>query len=82
MHLVQLLLKRITSFFDHAFSSYRKYGIFTLCFCSIFLIVLGALAAKACDSSIRKAVIRITFLGKVAMGLTALVGYLFNVNVG
>ena len=28
-----------------------------------------------------KAVIRITFWGTVAMGLTALVGYLFNVSI-
>lgn len=48
----------------------------------IFLIVLGGLAAKTGGSSIKRAVIRITFWGTVAMGLTALVGYLFNVNVG
>lgn len=48
----------------------------------LFLIVLGGLAAKTGGSSIKKAVIRVTFWGTVAMGLTALVGYLFNVNVG
>ncbi len=48
----------------------------------LFLIVLGGLAAKTGGSSIKRAVIRITFWGTVAMGLTALVGYLFNVNVG
>lgn len=48
----------------------------------LFLIVLGGLAAKIGGSSIKKAIIRITFWGTVAMGLTALVGYLFNVNVG
>ena len=47
-----------------------------------FLIILGALAAKTGGSSIVRAVTRITFWGTVAMGLTALVGYLFNVNVG
>ena len=46
-----------------------------------FLIILGATAAKTGGSSIRKAVLRITFWGTVAMGLTALVGYLFGVNV-
>ena len=46
-----------------------------------FLIILGALAAKTGGSSIKSAVIRITFWGTVAMGLTAPVGYLFNVNV-
>ena len=50
-------------------------------FAIFFLIVLGALAAKTGGSSIGKAIIRITFWGTVAMGITALVGYLFNVNV-
>lgn len=51
-------------------------------FAIFFLIVLGTLAAKAGGSSVMKAIIRITFWGTAAMGLTALVGYLFNVNVG
>ncbi|MCF8273521.1 MAG: VIT family protein [Flavobacteriaceae bacterium] len=55
---------------------YYLYG-----FAIVFLIILGALAAKTGGSSIAKAVIRITFWGTVAMGLTALVGYLFGVNL-
>ncbi len=55
---------------------YYLYG-----FALIFLILLGALAAKTGGSSIAKAILRITFWGTVAMGLTALVGYMFNVNV-
>ncbi len=51
-------------------------------FATLFLIILGAIAAKAGGSSILKAVARITFWGTVAMGLTAFVGYLFGVNVG
>lgn len=51
-------------------------------FALVFLIILGALAAKTGGSSIGKAIARITFWGTVAMGLTALVGHLFNVNVG
>lgn len=51
-------------------------------FAIIFLVMLGALAAKTGGSSVLKAVVRITFWGTVAMGLTALVGYLFGVNVG
>ncbi|PQJ71920.1 VIT1/CCC1 transporter family protein [Polaribacter butkevichii] len=47
----------------------------------IFLIILGALAAKAGGSNITKAVLRITFWGTIAMGITALVGYLFNINI-
>ena len=55
---------------------YSLYG-----FALFFLIVLGALAAKTGGSSVRKAIIRITFWGTIAMGLTALVGYLFNVTI-
>ena len=51
-------------------------------FATIFLIILGAIAAKAGGSSMTRAVLRITFWGTVAMGLTALVGYVFGVNVG
>lgn len=50
-------------------------------FALFFLVVLGALAAKTGGSSVKKAIIRVTFWGTVAMGLTALVGYLFHVNV-
>jgi len=51
-------------------------------FAIFFLIILGALAARTGGSSVTKAIIRISFWGTVAMGLTALVGYLFNVTVG
>lgn len=46
-----------------------------------FLITLAATAAKTGGSSIRKAVLRITFWGTIAMGLTAFVGYLFGISV-
>ncbi len=59
---------------------YMEYSLYV--FAIIFLIFLGALAAKAGGSSVSKAVIRITFWGTAAMGLTALVGYLFGVNLG
>ncbi len=55
---------------------YYLYG-----FAIIFLIILGALAAKTGGSNIGKAILRITFWGTVAMGLTALVGYFFGVNL-
>lgn len=51
-------------------------------FSLLFLIILGALAAKTGGSSIINAIMRISFWGTVAMGMTALVGYLFNVSVG
>ncbi len=46
-----------------------------------FLVIMGAMAAKAGGSSIRMAIFRIVFWGTAAMGLTALAGYLFNVNL-
>ncbi|HMQ91275.1 MAG TPA: VIT family protein [Flavilitoribacter sp.] len=55
---------------------YWLYG-FTL----IFLIILGTISAKTGGSSVTKAIIRITVWGTIAMGLSALVGYLFGVNV-
>jgi VIT1/CCC1 family predicted Fe2+/Mn2+ transporter len=50
-------------------------------FALVFLIILGAVAAKTGGSKISIAIARITFWGTVAMGLTALVGYLFNVSI-
>ncbi|HEY6955854.1 MAG TPA: VIT family protein [Flavisolibacter sp.] len=60
----------------------KTIGISLYGFALFFLIILGVVAAKTGGSSIRKAIIRITFWGTVAMGLTALVGYLFNGKVG
>ncbi|MGN7786862.1 VIT1/CCC1 transporter family protein [Niabella sp. 22666] len=50
-------------------------------FTVIFLIVLGILSARTGGSGIKKAILRITIWGTIAMGLSALVGYLFGVNV-
>jgi len=55
---------------------YWLYG-FTI----VFLIILGATSAKTGGASILKAIIRITIWGTIAMVLSALVGYLFGVNV-
>ncbi len=59
-----------------AYMEYALYG-----FSIISLIILGAIAAKTGGSSIVKAVLRVTIWGTLAMGLTALVGYLFGVTV-
>ncbi len=56
---------------------YIQYG-FTL----LFLIVLGAVAARAGRSNMFKAIIRISFWGTAAMGITALIGYWFGTTVG
>ena len=55
---------------------YFLYG-FTI----ISLILLGTIAAKTGGSNILKAVLRIVIWGTIAMGLSALVGYLFGVKV-
>lgn len=55
---------------------YWLYG-FTL----VFLIILGTTSAKTGGSSIKKAILRISIWGTLAMGLSALVGYIFGVNV-
>jgi VIT1/CCC1 family predicted Fe2+/Mn2+ transporter len=47
----------------------------------IALVVLGAVSAKAGGSSITKAIIRVVIWGSIAMGLSALVGYLFGVRI-
>ena len=66
----------VTIFLPIKTMEYWLYG-----FALFFLILLGALAAKTGGSSIWKAILRISFWGTIAMGLTALVGYLFNVNI-
>ncbi|MFV0606731.1 MAG: VIT family protein [Niabella sp.] len=58
---------------------YMEYALYISAI--IFLAILGAVAAKAGGSGVTKAIVRITFWGTIAMGLTALVGYLFGVNV-
>jgi len=47
----------------------------------LLLMALGAMAAKAGGSSVKKAVIRLSLWGTIAMGITALIGSLFDVNV-
>jgi len=63
----------VALFFPLAHLEYFLYG-----FAIIFLVLLGAFSAKTGGSDILKAVLRITFWGTVAMGLTAIVGYFFG----
>lgn len=53
---------------------------FQYAFSIVFLILLGALAAKTGGAPIPIAVVRVVFWGTAAMGATALVGYIFGVN--
>ncbi len=55
---------------------YWLYG-FTI----IFLVILGSISAKTGGSSAKKAILRITIWGTIAMVLSALVGYIFGVRV-
>jgi vacuolar iron transporter family protein len=47
----------------------------------IFLALLGALAARAGGASVTPSVIRVTFWGALAMGITAGIGFLFGTVV-
>jgi VIT1/CCC1 family predicted Fe2+/Mn2+ transporter len=67
----------VTVFLPIKSMEYSLYGSALL-----FLVILGTLAAKTGGSSIARAIVRITFWGTIAMGITALMGYLFSVNVG
>ena len=55
---------------------YFLYG-FTI----LFLGILGSISAKTGGASMKKAIMRITIWGTIAMGLSGLVGYVFGVNV-
>lgn len=66
----------IVLFIPIASMEYTLYGSAIL-----FLMVLGGVAAKAGGSKVSTAILRVTFWGSVAMGLTALVGYLFGVSL-
>jgi VIT1/CCC1 family predicted Fe2+/Mn2+ transporter len=71
-----LLPLLVTLFAPVAQMEYFLYG-FTI----LSLVILGAVSAKTGGSSIMKAIMRILTWGTIAMGLSALVGYLFGVNV-
>ena len=47
----------------------------------VLLVILGVLAAKAGGSNVTKSIARLTFWGTIAMAITALIGYLFDVNL-
>jgi VIT1/CCC1 family predicted Fe2+/Mn2+ transporter len=54
--------------------------VYQYCFSIVFLALLGAVAARAGGSGVAKGIIRICFWSTIAMGITALVGYLFGVK--
>jgi len=56
--------------------------LFQYIFALAFLILLGTIAAKTGGSGIWKGIVRICFWGTAAMGVTALVGYIFGTKLG
>ena len=50
-------------------------------FSILFLVTLGSVAAKTGGSSILKSILRVTWWGTMAMGITALIGHLFGISV-
>lgn len=63
------------------FAPVEQMEYFLYGFTILSLIMLGAVSAKTGGSSIPKAILRIVVWGTIAMGLSALVGYLFGVKV-
>jgi len=63
------------------FAPVTKMEYFLYGFTILSLIILGAVSAKTGGSGIKNAIIRIVIWGTIAMGLSALVGYIFGVNV-
>lgn len=63
------------------FAPVRNMEYFLYGFTIISLVILGAVSAKTGGSSIKKAIVRIVIWGTIAMVLSALVGYLFGVNL-
>ena len=58
-----------------------KYMVgFQYSFSMVFLALSGIMAAKVGGSDVAKSVIRICFWGTIAMGITAVVGYIFGVK--
>ncbi len=58
---------------------YMEYMLYI--FTIIALVLLGAISAKTGGASIARAIIRVVIWGTIAMVLTAIVGYIFGVNI-
>lgn len=71
-----LLPMLVTLFAPISGMVYVLYG-----FTMLSLVVLGAVSAITGGSNMGKAIVRIVIWGTIAMGLSALVGYIFGVNV-
>ncbi len=63
------------------FSPVKNMEYFLYGFTILSLVILGAISAKTGGSVVKKAILRIVIWGTIAMLLSALVGYLFGVNI-
>jgi VIT1/CCC1 family predicted Fe2+/Mn2+ transporter len=63
------------------FAPVKNMEYFLYGFTIISLVILGAVSARTGGSSIKKAILRIVVWGTIAMLLSALVGYIFGVNL-
>jgi VIT1/CCC1 family predicted Fe2+/Mn2+ transporter len=70
----------ILPFLVSLFAPVGSMVILLYAFAIIFLALSGGVAAKAGGSGLLKGIVRICFWGTIAMGVTALVGYLFGVH--
>lgn len=64
-----------------AFFSITQMVLAQYVFAILFLGILGAISAKTGGANLWKAIARITFWGTMAMGITALIGYWFDISV-
>jgi len=62
------------------FAPIRHMVVWQYLFAIVFLALSGVMAGRAGGSNIVKGVLRICFWGTIAMGITALVGYVFGVK--
>jgi VIT1/CCC1 family predicted Fe2+/Mn2+ transporter len=72
----------ILPFLVSIFASIHYMVLCQYIFAIVFLILLGIVAAKAGGSNVWKSVVRVCFWGTAAMGVTALIGYIFGTSVG
>jgi VIT1/CCC1 family predicted Fe2+/Mn2+ transporter len=63
------------------FAPVRQMETWLYGFTLVLLMLLGIVAARTGGSSLKKGILRITIWGTIAMALSALVGYLFGINV-
>jgi VIT1/CCC1 family predicted Fe2+/Mn2+ transporter len=76
------VLGGILPFLVSIFSPVQSMVLCQYIFAIVFLVLLGGIAAKTGGSGIWKSVLRICFWGTAAMGMTALIGYVFGTHVG